>query len=204
MSRSNLFCSRKNLISAYLAYFKYLSTSQIQALAFASSSSGLRSCQAEMKRMFDSGEVKRFRQKEFIYHIGRKKQGWQSILALNNLYFAIKKKGIIIQFQPEMVFFTGRCDGFFVVEHKGKRRKFFVEVDRATAPFNKAAIYNGLLQTNWESESWADPLKRGVISFPLVVVMTIRRHVVERDFARAKFNYYILDLYNPKWEMIFR
>src|SRR5690606_15403087 len=107
-------------------------------------------------------------------------------------------------FQPEMVFFTGRCDGFFVVEHKGKRRKFFVEVDRATAPFNKAAIYNGLLQTNWESESWADPLKRGVISFPLVVVMTIRRHVVERDFAKAKFNYYILDLYNPKWEMIFR
>lgn len=52
--------------------------------------------------------------------------------------------------------------------------------------------------------SWADPLKRGVISFPLVVVMTIRRHVVERDFAKAKFNYYILDLYNPKWEMIFR
>lgn len=203
MDRSVFFNSRQNLILGNIHYFKYLTTSQLYTLAFEDSNSGIRYCQIVMKKMFNNKEVKRFRHREFIYYVGKKNQGWQSIVALNNLYFDIRAKGKAIQFQPELVFFSGRCDGFFVAEYRGKKRKFFVEIDRATAPFNKASIYNTLLQTDWENEPWADPLKRGVISFPLVVVLTIRRQVVERDFMKAKFNYYILDLYEPGWEIIF-
>jgi len=192
--------SKKDLIRLNLSLFKYLTTSQVASLVF---DNRLRYCQSVLKKMYDAGEIRRFRMKEYIYYIERKKQDFMSTLALNSLCFDIRSKGKILQYQPEMVFFSGRCDGFFVAEYRGKKRKFFVEIDRATTPFNKASIYNALLQTSWEGEPWADPLKRGVISFPLVVVMTIRRHTVEKDFSKARFNYYILDLYSPKWEMIF-
>ncbi|MFA5559588.1 MAG: hypothetical protein WDA59_09115 [Methanofastidiosum sp.] len=198
-------CTRKNLILVHLAYFRYLSTSQIAALRFRSVY-GLNKCRRIMCNMFKHGKVKRFRESshgEYIYHLERRTQGWQSILALNKFYFSIVAKGKVLLYQPEMEFFSGRCDGFFVAEYEGKRKKFFVEVDRATAPFKKADIYNALLQTGWETEPWADPLKNGVISFPLIVVLTIRKEIVQKDFMKAEFKYFILDLYEPKWEKIF-
>lgn len=195
---------KEKLILGYLSYFNYLSTSQIESVAFGSPY-GLKVCQRTLKCMYEKKQVNRFRfEREFIYYLNRKNQGWQSIVLLNKLYFDIKAKGKIIKYQPEMEFFSGRCDGFFVAEFQDKRKKFFVEVDRGTAPFKKASIYNTLLQTDWEGEWWADPLKRGVISFPLVVVLTMRQHIVERDFIKAKFLYHILDLYEPKWENIFK
>lgn len=204
MDRSVFLNSRQNLILGNIHYFKYLTTSQLYALAFEDSNSGIRYCQIVMKKMFNNKEVKRFRHREFIYYVGKKKPDWKSIIALNNLYFNIRARGKVIQFQPELPFLTGRCDAFFVAEYQGRKRKFFIEVDRGTTPFNKANIYNALLQTDWEKEAWADPLKRGVISFPLVVVLTIRKHIVERDFMKAKFNYHILDLHQPEWEVIFK
>lgn len=194
--------SRKDLILAYVTFFRYLTTKQIASLVF-DFPSGYSKCRQVMKKMYDAKAIKRFRGKQFVYYVERKKQDWQSVMLLNKLYFDIREKGKVIKYQPEMVIFSGRCDGFFVAEYAGKRKKFFVEVDRATTPFNKAKIYNTLLQTDWEGEWWADPLCREVISFPLVVVLTSRRHVVEKDFAKAEFNYYIFDLYRPRWERIY-
>ncbi len=198
-------CLRKKLIISHLIFFRFLTTSQIQSLAFCFPS-GRTKAQAVLKSMRNAHVIKGFREHEhgeFVYHLCRKTPDWQSVLALNRLYFAIAEKGKNIYFQPEMEFFSGRCDGFFVAEYRGKRKKFFVEVDRATAPFKKADIYNILLQTAWEAEPWADPLKNGVISFPLIVVLTIRREIVQKDFMKAQFKYFILDLYEPKWEKIF-
>ena len=203
MSGAIFYENRKNLILEFVSYFKYVSTSQIDSEIFCLSS-GKTKCRYVLKRLYDDSCLKRFREHEYIYYVGRKSPDWKSVFILNQLYFDIKDKGKIIKYQPELEFFSGRCDGFFVAEYRGDKRKFFVEVDRSTTTFKKSKIYNTLLQTDWESEWWADPLKRGVISFPLIVVLTMRRHIVERDFKDAKFVYHILDLYNPKWINIFK
>lgn len=195
--------TRRKLILNDLSFFRYLATSQIYNLHFPGLY-GLNKCRRVMCAMFREGIVRRFRDGEYIYHLERKRQGWQSILQLNRFYFSIATKGKILFYQPELEFFSGRCDGFLVVEFGGKRKKFFVEVDRATCPFKKATVYNSLLQTAWEGEFWADPLKHGVISFPLVVVLTLRKEVVQRDFMKARFEHVVLDFYDPKWEVIFK
>jgi len=76
-----------------------------------------------MKKMFNNKEVKRFRHREFIYYVGKKKPDWKSIIALNNLYFNIRARGKVIQFQPELPFLTGRCDAFFMAEYQGRKMK---------------------------------------------------------------------------------
>ncbi len=202
MSANSFSRNRENLILSYVAEFSYLRTSQVQSLAFCFPS-GLTKCREVLLRMYRRKQLNRFREKEFIYFLGRKRSGWQSIVILNDLYFSMRGRGKVIQFYPELEFISGRCDGFFCVECNGIRKKFFVEVDRGTAPFKKASIYNMLLHAAWETESWADPLRKGLISFPLVVVMTLRRNVVEYDFRNANFNYHILDLYDPLWDIIF-
>jgi len=197
---------RQKLILQSLSFFHYLLTSHLVSLAFRFPT-GQTKAQMVLKKMYKEGLVRRFREcphGEYVYHLGRKTPAWQSILALNKLYFDMDTKGKVLKFQPELEFFSGRCDGFFVVEYSGKRKKFFCEIDRGTTAFKKADIYNNLLQTDWESEWWADPLKRGVISFPLVVVVTLRRETVERDFMKAKFEYVILDFFKPQWEVIFK
>lgn len=196
------FNSREELICAYLSFFQFMPTSQIHFVAFPKTTS-IRYCQRLLKNMTDQKKVKRFKSREYVYYLDKLKPDRKSILIINSLYFDIVKKGKVIKYQPEMVFFSGRCDGFFVAEYKGKKKKFFVEVDRGTANFNKVKIYNTLLRTDWRIEWWADPLMRKVISFPLVVVLTNRRHIIEKNFVQAKFNYYIFDLYNPHWEKIF-
>lgn len=196
---------RQNLILESLSFFRYLSISQIVTLRFVSVS-GYTQARRVMKRMYDEGTVKRFREfghGEYIYHVCRKTHDWASVVALNRLYFAIAARGNVIMYQPEMEFYSGRCDGFIVAEFGGKKKKFFVEIDRGTAPFKKATVYNALLSSVWADQWWADPLKRGVISFPLVVVLTNRPQVVERDFVKAKFNYINLSLHDASWETIF-
>ena len=128
MDRSVFLNSRQNLILGNIHYFKYLTTSQLYTLAFEDSNSGIRYCQIVMKKMFNNKEVKRFRHnREFIYYVGKKKPDWKSIIALNNLYFNIRVRGKVIQFQPELPFLTGRCDAFFVAEYQGRKRKFLLK-----------------------------------------------------------------------------
>ena len=175
-------CERENRIRGLLLLHPYCSTSIIHRCFFAGMNSGKRKARQVLERMVKKrGMMKRFKYGEYIYHIGKKSPQWLHFHNVTKFYFDIffhlKKPQRIVYYKREHAYPFGKADALFYIqlEADGGGIKFFLEMDDETNEFKKIQQYEEYYQSKlWVKEFWADPLKRGMPRFPMVVVVSER------------------------------
>lgn len=170
------FLKRGQEILGLLEKHKYLRTWMI-AQQFYTYRTGKNKAGTIMKKLYDNKMVKRFRldTNENIYYLGNKSNKWTHWDNLNTSHFKMMEKGIqILYYNLEFFYKYGRADGFYCVDTGEKRIKFFLEVDNG-GEMDKISRYEKLYRDpDWQSSFIADPLNSGIISFPIIVILTER------------------------------
>lgn len=155
-----------------------LTTEQIRVMFFGGLKHGLRKAQERLKKLHERKLVKRCRfspLEPYCYYIGSKPGNLEHTLALNWVYIwfikGLKSWEQIHCFNTEVVYGELRCDAFVAIKNKvtGKIKLCFVELDRATNPFDKVPKYNHFYQTDGYRKCWwYDVADR----FPVVLIVT--------------------------------
>lgn len=174
--------SKASRIIEYMEKHRFVRTSMVREEFF----NAPISCKKYLARMTENKLIQRKRvdRGEYVYYL-QWSQKWNHWLNLNTFHYQLKRElsswQRILYYDFEVSYGAGIADGFYVLKTTidGKGRKFFLECDNdSNNPFDKIAKYEMLYRTDWKKEWWADPLKRGVVAFPLVVVYTVRPKVI--------------------------
>ena len=191
--------NRKGRILESLERFKYLRRWHIELLHYKGKKTGQRMCQDALKKLLEQKFVKRFRlgpREQYIYHIGNRGHKWQHTLYMNEFHFSILKDlhswQKILYWNHEYKYPFGVADGLYVIKTTLEGGiKFFVEMDDGGNEFLKVGQYlSYAMNSDWKKEPWADPLGKGIITFPRVVIMTPRPGEIEpliTETGRVKF-----------------
>ena len=180
--------SRKSRILEAIDTHKYLRRWMIEQ-AFFRIPSGKRRSQILLKQMVEEKHLKRFRmgpREEYIYYQGKRSEKWRHWLLLNGFHFSLlsdlKSWQKVLYWRHEYKYPYGIADGLYVVRTTLESGiKFFLEVDDGQNDFDKVGRYEAyMMSRKWEGESWADPLNRGVKTFPMLVVAT-KREIPKSD-----------------------
>ena len=166
--------NRENCIRSFLLLNPYVVTSELARLFFPFKS-GRRKCLQVTQRMVEAGQINRFMAEEYMHYIGKKSKQWRHIREVTKFYiYMLESKEEIIYYKKEFDYPGGRADAFYIVGGKvGK--KFFLEMDDGQNEFDKIQKYEKFKQSGlWKREWWADPLKSGRVSFPLILVVSER------------------------------
>lgn len=184
---------REIRIRGFLLLFPYSSTSILYRRFFAHLPSGKRKARQVLQRMTEERKmVRRFKYGEYVYHVGKKSSQWFHKYNVTKFHFDIefnlqKPHQQIIYHKREYEYPFGRADALYYVqlEQGGGGVKFFLEMDDETNKFDKIKKYEQYRESKvWIREFWADPLKRGNISFPMVVVVS-RRNIPESNIVKV-------------------
>ena len=106
---------------------------------------------------------------------------------LNEFHFTLLKElkswQKILYWKHEYKYPYGIADGLYVVKTTlDSGIKFFLEMDDGNNEFDKISRYEAYCNSRkWESEPWADPLGKGVKTFPLVVIATPRPEKLRKE-----------------------
>ncbi len=126
--------------------------------------------------------LRRFMHNEYIYHMDSRSSQWLHTHKVSMFHFDLLASlkhmhQEIIYHKREYSYGPGRADGLYIVklQEDGRGVKFFLEVDDGANEFDKVQKYELCRQgRDWKWKFWADPLKTGTVSFPLVLVVTDR------------------------------
>ena len=174
--------NRKSRILEAIDQHKYLRRWMIEQ-AFFRIPSGKRRSQILLKKMVEEKLLNRFRlgpREEYIYYQGKRSEKWRHWLLLNGFHFSLlselKSWQKVLFYKHEYKYSCGIADGLYVVRTTmDSGIKFFLEIDDGQNEFDKVSRYESyMMSKKWEQEPWADPLKKGTKSFPLLVVATQR------------------------------
>ncbi len=174
--------AKASKIIEYMDKHRFVRTSMLEREFFNTP----RACKKFLAGMVQKDLIKRKRvdKGEYVYYLTWSKK-WNHWLNINVFHYQLKSElsswQKILYYDFEVSYGQGIADGFYVLKTTidGKGRKFFLEVDTdSNNPFNKINQYEFIHRSGWKNEWWADPLKRGVISFPLVIVYTVRPKVI--------------------------
>ena len=179
---------RESRIRSFLLRFPYASTSVI-AREFFDFPSGKRKCRQVLQRMTERGVVKRFRHGEYLYHIGKRSSQWLHTHGVTSFHFdllhSLRHPQEIAYHVREVAYGEeGRADALYYLKLRedGSGVKFFLEWDDGRNYWSKWEQYENYARSRtWLlKEFWADPLKSGRPSFPVILVVT------ERDLKPPK------------------
>jgi len=174
---------RKKQIIESLEVHKYLERWMIQQLHF-KFKYGRDKCQKVLTKMTKDKLVNRFQldsRDQYIYHLGQRSNKWHHWLMINHFHFQLlrqlKSWHRITYWKPEFDYGYGIADGFYIIENtiNGGGVKFFFEAVDNNNPFDRhEENYIKSFHSDWQSQWWADPKKRGVISYPKIICMSER------------------------------
>jgi len=171
---------REERIRGFVCVFPYLTTSVILRQHFCGRSA-YRKCAQVLQRMVKKGLLNRFKHgHEYVYHIGKKTTQWLHTHMVTMFYFELmdylQESYKIFYYKRELEYLNGRADGFYIITtNKGNGVKFFLEYDDMRNEFDKTQKYEEYFKSMlWKQEWWADPFKKGIYSFPIVLVVTTR------------------------------
>lgn len=173
--------SKASRIIEYMEKHRFVRTSMIQAEFFNTPIA----TKKYLARMVGNKLIQRKRvdRGEYVYYLTWS-QKWNHWLSINQFHYQLKSElsswQKILYYDFEVSYGAGIADGFYVLKTTldGKGRKFFLEVDSTEIPAERIKQYEFIHRAGWKDEWWADPLKRGVVAFPLVVVYTVRPKVI--------------------------
>lgn len=173
--------SKASKIIEYMEKHRFVRTSMIQQEFFNTPIA----TKKYLARMVENKIINRKRvdRGEYVYYLTWS-QKWHHWLQINQFHYQLKSElsswQKILYYDFEVSYGAGIADGFYVLKTTidGKGRKFFLEVDSTENPAERIKQYELIHRAGWKDEWWADPLKRGVISFPQVVVYTIRPKMI--------------------------
>jgi len=169
---------RENRIRAFIVRYPFVSTSILQRIFFPFPS-GQRKARQVLRRLESKKLVKRFKHGEYIYHIEPKTCQWAHTKAVTDfhfeLMFSLERPDDILYYKREFEYGYGRADALYIVRVGNGGIKFFLEMDDEGNEFDKIAKYEEYFKSGlWRREFFADPLKNGRVSFPVVLVVTER------------------------------
>ncbi len=179
---------RENRIRAFILLFPYTTTSVLYMRFFSHLPSGKRKAQQVLQRMTQQRNmVRRFKYGEYVYYVGKKSSQWLHKYNVTKFHFDIefklkKPEQQIVYYKREYEYPYGRADALYYIQlqQDGSGVKFFLEYDDEGNEFDKIKKYEEYRESKtWMREFWADPLKRGNVSFPVVVVVS------ERDIPKS-------------------
>ncbi|HWP98696.1 MAG TPA: hypothetical protein VN426_17770 [Syntrophomonadaceae bacterium] len=163
--------------------YKALDRNQIECLIFPVTPSnpitqGKRKSQEVMLRLFNNKKLNRCRvgESDYIYYLGDKPGMIKHLVDLNWirmwLPFTLPSWEIMHSWSYEQDYKILRGDGFAAIKNgmTGKFRFVFIEMDRGTNAFDKAAKYNKLNESSGYSRWWWVPLTE---RFPPILVVTV-------------------------------
>lgn len=188
---------REERIRRFVALFPFVSTSVVQYrffTGFKTKEVGLRKTRQVLQRMVEKKMLKRFKLNEYLYHIEPKTEQWFHTYCLTKFHFdfAFSLSDItdiiydIIYYKREFDYGFGRADGLYCIKINDGGIKFFLEYDDGRNKFDKIAKYEEYFKSGlWKQEYFADPLKNGRISFPVVLVVT-EREIPNSDIVTVK------------------
>ena len=176
-------CERENRIRGLLLLFPYCSTSIIYQYFFVNLPSGKRKARQVLERMVKKREtLQRFKYGEYLYYLGKKSPQWLHMHNVTkfyfDIYFNLQNPQKIIYYKREYEYPFGKADALYYIQLQadGSGIKFFLEMDDETHEFKKIQQYEEYFKSKlWIKEFWADPLKKGVPRFPMVVVVSERK-----------------------------
>jgi hypothetical protein len=168
--------------------FPYVPTSVIIRVFFPFPS-GKRKARQVLQRVTEQGHIRRIRHKgEYLYYIGKRSAQWQHTHNVTmfhfSLLFSLRKPQEIVYHKREVAYGEGRADALYYLKlhEDGGGVKFFLEWDDGKNYWTKWEQYEAYARSRtWLlKEFWADPLKSGRPSFPVILVVT------ERDLQPPK------------------
>jgi hypothetical protein len=169
----------KKILAAIEAH-KVMDTDQVTALFFGDIKNGKRVAQKRLKRLHDTGQLKRCRvsvDQPYYYYAGRKPGQIDHTLGLNWIYVwrisNLQSWEALEHFEHEPDYKQIRPDALTVIRNKvtGESRLQFVEMDMAGSgnEFDKVHKYNQFYESGaYEQCWWVDIATR----FPPVLVVT--------------------------------
>ena len=199
---------RMTRIRAFVAVYPYSKTSVI-ARAFFDFSTGLRKCRQVLATMAERKVINRCRLgQEYAYFRGPKSSQWVHIAEVTDfhwkVFYALREGQEVVYYKREAEYPGGRADALYYLklEPDGSGLKFFLEYDDGGNRFDKLERYEVYAKSGeWVNEFWADPLKTGRPSFPLVLVVSDREisrygiEVIRVKVCRPGDNYMEVLLY---------
>lgn len=170
---------REKRIQVFLSLYPYSSTSILYSMFFVHTHR--RKCQQVLTRMSNNKNlnVNRVMCQEYIYYLGKRNRQWKHMADVTQFHFDVlfrlNKHSDIIYHKREFEYTGGKADALYIVGGEvGK--KFFLEMDDMRNEFLKVEQYENYFKSGiWKREFWADPLKSGRVSFPLLLVVTERK-----------------------------
>lgn len=185
---------RQLSIRALLLQFPYLSTSVLQHIFF-DMPSGKRKCRQILQKMAEKEIIHRFKHGyEYVYYCGHRSTQWYHTHCVSmfhfDLLFSLRKPQEIVYQKKEFEYPGGRADALYYVKLRedGSGIKFFLEWDDGKNYWGKFEQYEAYARgRTWMKEFWADPLKTGRPSFPVILVVTERElQLPESELLRVK------------------
>lgn len=179
---------RESSIRAFILLFPYTTTSVLYLRFFSHLPSGKRKAQQVLQRMTQQRNmVRRFKYGEYVYYVGKKSSQWLHKYNVTKFHFDIefklkKPEQQIVYYKREYEYPYGRADALYYIQlqQDGSGVKFFLEYDDEGNEFDKIKKYEEYRKSKlWLREFWADPLKRGNVTFPMVVVVS------EKDIPKS-------------------
>lgn len=168
-------------IMEVLEKYHYLETWMLEDLLF-KFPSGKTKSQEVMKRLYKQGLVNRYRgdsRDPYIYYIGQRSEKAEHWLMINQFHFhclkQLKSWHRLVFWKHEFDYGYGIADGFYIIQNtvKGGGVKFFFEAVDNNNPFDRhEENYLKSFQGDWQKQWWADPRKKGVISYPKIICMS--------------------------------
>ncbi|MDD5487165.1 MAG: hypothetical protein PHW65_06395 [Dehalococcoidales bacterium] len=173
---------RMNRIRAFIAQFPYSRTSVLQRHFF-DFPSGKRKCRQVLQGMVKKQMLNRCKYgPEYVYFRGQRSGQWVhtcDVTAFHwDLCFSLRKPQEVVYYKREVEYPGGRADALYYIklEGNGSGIKFFLEYDDGKNYFGKFEQYEEYARSRtWIlKEFWADPLKSGRPSFPVILVVSDR------------------------------
>jgi hypothetical protein len=180
---------RELSIRALIIRFPYISTSTLRRIFF-DFDSGERKARQVLQRMVEKQVIRRFKHGyEYVYYCGAKSPQWLHTHGITtfhfDLHFSLRAPQDIVYQKREFEYPGGRADALYYVKLKedGSGVKFFLEWDDGKNYWTKFEQYEAYARSRtWMvKEFWADPLKSGRPSFPMVFVVTERELEVPKS-----------------------
>jgi len=186
---------RDNRIVALVAKWRYMNTAQVHYYLFSQIGNGYAKAGERLRSLTKRQKLKRTKVgREYVYHIENWDSKWLHWHEMCNYHIKLEKEKKTWEMLDYYLEFTAgdiRADMFVVKNNvvAKTKSKFFVEIDRATNPFDKVSAYNQLFESRkWARAWWADLNNEGVARFPHIVIVTVRPEAVEGCIRRENKN----------------
>lgn len=179
---------RDRAIVELINQHRCLNTEQVQALIFPGMRAGRRKCQQRLKKLCDSGRLKRWRyslEESYTYHAGGDPGRLEHCVLLNWLIIwhrrSLKSWEELhsVTYEPDYKFI--RPDALLATKNMvtGKYKFYFCELDRAWSSnkFDKVQKYNELYASeNYSGDWWVGHTE----AFPPILIATTNEKQVKK------------------------